>query len=233
MSLLISVFLSKSDSAKTSRIERIVRSVLNVLASGISSKSKNVQDSDAQEAYRKFLSIEACWHFCRNYMEKPVSSDKSVITKDEKESAASELQRCLFDMLDLSQQGKQAHWNVTGVNFRSVHLQLDEIASTAQTGGDDIAERIATLGFSPAGNAAAVASNSRLAQYPTGFQSFENTVAFISESVTKSVSGLREARQALSKTDVVSEGLVIELTAELEKHLWMLRVQIEKPLASS
>lgn len=156
------------------------------------------------------------------------SSDKFLVSKDEKESAALELQRCLFDMLDLAQQGKQAHWNVTGMNFRSVHLQLDEIVSTAQSGADEIAERIATLGSSPDGNAASVASNSRLTPYPTGFQSFENTLVLFSGSVEKSVAGLREARQALSNTDVVSEDLTIGLTAELEKHLWMLRSQAMK-----
>jgi starvation-inducible DNA-binding protein len=34
------------------------------------------------------------------------------------------LQRILVDLVELHLQGKQAHWNVVGANFRDLHLQL-------------------------------------------------------------------------------------------------------------
>ncbi|MFJ6120357.1 ferritin-like domain-containing protein [Streptomyces sp. NPDC092129] len=38
---------------------------------------------------------------------------------------------------------KQAHWNVYGPRFRSVHLQLDEVVATTRGYADRIAERAA------------------------------------------------------------------------------------------
>ena len=37
------------------------------------------------------------------------------------------LQKVLVDLLELQMQGKQAHWNVVGKNFRDTHRVLDEI----------------------------------------------------------------------------------------------------------
>ena len=40
------------------------------------------------------------------------------------------LQRVLVDLIELHIQGKQAHWNVVGTNFRDLHLQLDEVVDS-------------------------------------------------------------------------------------------------------
>ena len=42
------------------------------------------------------------------------------------------LQRVLVDLIELHLQGKQAHWNVVGSNFRDLHLQLDELVDFAR-----------------------------------------------------------------------------------------------------
>ena len=49
------------------------------------------------------------------------------------------LQQVLVDMIELHLQGKQAHWNVVGTNFRDLHLQLDELVDFAREGSDTIA----------------------------------------------------------------------------------------------
>src|SRR5579875_1352545 len=56
------------------------------------------------------------------------------------------LQGALVDLLDLSLVAKQAHWNLYGPRFRSIHLQLDEVVATARTYADTVAERAAALG---------------------------------------------------------------------------------------
>ncbi|MBU1803288.1 MAG: DNA starvation/stationary phase protection protein, partial [Actinobacteria bacterium] len=40
------------------------------------------------------------------------------------ETLGAHLQQLLVDLTDLHLQGKQAHWNVVGKNFRDLHLQL-------------------------------------------------------------------------------------------------------------
>jgi starvation-inducible DNA-binding protein len=55
------------------------------------------------------------------------------------------LQKVLVDLIELHLQGKQAHWNVVGTNFRDLHLQLDELVDFAREGSDTIAERMRAL----------------------------------------------------------------------------------------
>ena len=57
-----------------------------------------------------------------------------------------ELQSMLVELIDLALIGKQAHWNVEGPHFRSLHLELDELVDTWRSLGDQVAEREVTLG---------------------------------------------------------------------------------------
>ena len=58
---------------------------------------------------------------------------------------AQSLQEVLVDLIELHLQGKQAHWNLIGTNFRDLHLQLDEIVDIAREASDTIAERMRAL----------------------------------------------------------------------------------------
>lgn len=151
---------------------------------------------------------------------------KRHILKDKKrDETVSNLQSCLYDLIDLALQGKQAHWNIVGSQFRSVHLQLDEIIATTRDGSDEVAERIATLGIASDGSPKGVADNSRLEPYPTGLQSVEATVTAYSDRLAKTIDGLRESISVLGEIDPVSEDLLIGLSGQLEKHLWMMQAQ--------
>ena len=62
---------------------------------------------------------------------------------------ADNLERVLVDLIELQLQGKQAHWNVVGTNFRDLHLQLDELVDFAREASDTIAERMRALDAVP------------------------------------------------------------------------------------
>jgi starvation-inducible DNA-binding protein len=79
---------------------------------------------------------------------------------------AASLQAVLADLIELSLQSKQAHWNVVGQNFRGLHLQLDELADHARQGSDTVAERIRALGLTPDGSSATVTATATLPAYP-------------------------------------------------------------------
>jgi starvation-inducible DNA-binding protein len=72
----------------------------------------------------------------------------------------------LAEPIDLSLQAKQAHWNVTGPSFSTLHALFDSIASVAAGHADEIAERLAALGGTAEGTIAAVSKRSRLPAYP-------------------------------------------------------------------
>ena len=76
------------------------------------------------------------------------------------------LQRVLVDLIELHLQGKQAHWNVVGSNFRDLHLQLDELVDFAREASDTVAERMRALDSVPDGRSDAVAAGTTLPQFP-------------------------------------------------------------------
>ncbi|MGB0101514.1 MAG: DNA starvation/stationary phase protection protein, partial [Nocardioides sp.] len=56
------------------------------------------------------------------HTERPVHVAKPPFTASEQ--LASHLQQLSVDLIDLHLVGKQAHWNVVGLNFRDLHLAL-------------------------------------------------------------------------------------------------------------
>ena len=78
------------------------------------------------------------------------------------------MQAVLVDLLELSLQGKQAHWNVVGTNFRDTHRQLDEIIEAARRFSDVIAERMRALHALPDGRSDTIAETTTLPEIPQG-----------------------------------------------------------------
>lgn len=146
---------------------------------------------------------------------------KGPLSESAKASTASVLQSTVVDLIDLSLIGKQAHWNVIGRNFRSVHLQLDELVSAARSFTDLIAERAAAIGASPDGKARTVAETSGLPDYPEDWQSAEVTVERIVETLERIIERLRARIDETDKTDLVTQDILIEISRELEKQHWM------------
>src|SRR3954452_12335832 len=81
---------------------------------------------------------------------------------------AQNLQRVHVDLIELHLQGKQAHWNVVGKNFRDLHLQLDESVESARECSDVVAERLRALHATPDGGSATVAKSTSLPESPNG-----------------------------------------------------------------
>ncbi|MEM6329417.1 MAG: DNA starvation/stationary phase protection protein Dps [Planctomycetota bacterium] len=150
---------------------------------------------------------------------------RHVITGEDRTKTISALQACLADLIDLALQGKQAHWNVVGANFRSVHLQLDEIIDQARNASDAVAERIVTLGDPADGRCTRVAEGTRLPPYPTGLQGVSETVTLTADRLEKVIAGLRVAIATVGDPDPVTEDLLIGVAGELEKSLWMVQAQ--------
>ncbi len=138
---------------------------------------------------------------------------------------AAELQVLLADLIDLSLQGKQAHWNVVGPLFQSVHAQLDGIVDDARTWADDVAERKVTIDLAANGQPGDVAMESRLEPLPRGYIADREAVALMERRVAGVASRARQAAERLGDLDLASQDLVIEIVRGLEKHQWMLRAQ--------
>src|SRR6267378_453708 len=100
---------------------------------------------------------------------------------------AADLQRVLVDLIELHLQGKQAHWNVVGVNFRDLHLQLDEVVDAAREASDTIAERMRALNAAPDGRSDTVTASTTLPAFPPAEQNTTETVDLITNRIYATV----------------------------------------------
>ncbi|MFF4652509.1 Dps family protein [Streptomyces sp. NPDC001380] len=150
---------------------------------------------------------------------------KSPLSDSDREITGNALQSALVDLLDLSLLAKQAHWNLIGPRFRSIHLQLDEVVTTARTYSDTVAERAAAIGVNPDGRAATVAKTSGLPDFPSGWVRDTDVVEALVEAFAAAIGRMRERIEATEKPDPVTQDLFIGLTAEMEKQYWMFQAE--------
>ena len=150
---------------------------------------------------------------------------KSPLSEADKEITGNALQATLVDLVDLSLIAKQAHWNVVGANFRSAHLQLDELVNTARQYVDEVAERANAIGVSPNGKAKTVVGSSGVPEFPDNWQSVESTVAAIVDILSALIERLRQRIDETDKSDLVTQDLLIEITRALEEAHWMWQAQ--------
>jgi starvation-inducible DNA-binding protein len=154
-----------------------------------------------------------------------VAQLKSPIQEQAVQAVAVELQSSLVELIDLSLLGKQAHWNVVGPHFLSLHLQLDTLVDSFREISDELAERCVTLGVSPDGLAKTVASHSKLDPLPPGRIPDDQVVELMSDRLGTVIQRQRERLMKVEKQDPVTYDLFIKSLETLEKHHWMLRSQ--------
>ncbi|MFC8358407.1 Dps family protein [Streptomyces griseorubiginosus] len=150
---------------------------------------------------------------------------KSTLSDSARETAGEALQSTLVDLIGLSLIGKQAHWNIVGPRFRSIHLQLDEVVTTARTFSDTVAERSAALGLPPDGRPETIASSYTLPGSKNGWIKDDEVVQLVAETLEAAIGRLRERIEATEKADPVTQDLLIGITAELEKQRWMFEAE--------
>jgi starvation-inducible DNA-binding protein len=142
------------------------------------------------------------------------------------------LQGTLVDLIDLSLIGKQAHWNVVGSHFRSVHLHLDEVVEIARRYVDEVAERANAIGVSPNGTARTVVETSGLPAFPNNWVSDEDTIAAMVNILGELSSRLRTRIDEADKPDLVTQDLLIQIAHEVEKQHWMWQAHQGRGLVS-
>jgi starvation-inducible DNA-binding protein len=148
------------------------------------------------------------------------------ISFDDRTQVADSCNTWLVDLIALALNLKQAHWNLRGARFKSVHEQLDEILVDVRVAVDDVAERIMTIGASADGRPIAVREKSTLGEFPGGPLTVQQA---IQASCNDLHTVIRHGRECLKDTasDPITEDLVISVCSSLEKHHWMLESQAE------
>lgn len=148
--------------------------------------------------------------------------DIGIEPKHRKEIAQG-LKHLLADTYTLYLQTHNFHWNVTGPQFRELHLLFEEQYTELAIAVDDIAERIRTLGANAPGTYkqfATLSSINEVEDVPSAHEMVEILTASHEQVV-------RTCRDVLQKAqaggDESSSALISDRMRMHEKTAWMLR----------
>jgi starvation-inducible DNA-binding protein len=134
----------------------------------------------------------------------------------------------LADCKDLQTQVKQAHWNVKGPNFISLHLLFDKINDDVENYVDEIAERAVQLGGVAEGTARMVAKRSSLGEYPASAVDGRSHVEALSSALAAFGKSARKAiGEANDLGDLDTADLFTEVSRGIDKWLWFVEAHLQ------
>lgn len=149
------------------------------------------------------------------------------INESDREQIAEGLKRLLADSYTLYLQTHNFHWNVTGPQFRELHLMFEEQYTELAVAVDDIAERIRTLGVAAPGTYKAFAALSSIDEVE-GVPAAQKMVELLNlghEKVVKTARSVLKTAQAADDESTAS--LVSDRMRIHEKTAWMLRATLK------
>ncbi|HTI78455.1 MAG TPA: DNA starvation/stationary phase protection protein [Mycobacterium sp.] len=137
------------------------------------------------------------------------------------------LQKQLSRYNDLHLTLKHVHWNVVGPNFIGVHEMIDPQVELVRGYADEVAERIATLGFSPKGTPGAIIEDRSWDDYSLDRDTVQAHLAALDLVYDGVVEDTRRNIEETDEPDPVTQDMLIDHAAELEKFQWFVRAHLE------
>jgi starvation-inducible DNA-binding protein len=131
----------------------------------------------------------------------------------------------LADAIDLQTLCKQAHWNVRGQQFISLHKLFDDVYEAVGDYADLIAERVVQLGGTAEGTARVAAQRSTLNDYPLTLTRGNEHVAALSDVLAQFGRGSRVAIEEMNDLqDAGSADIFTEISRGIDKWLWFVEI---------
>ena len=154
----------------------------------------------------------------------PTRNDLPVRTRTRLEKLLNER---LADALDLEAATKQAHWNVKGPNFISLHQLFDRLHDVVEAHVDTIAERVTALGGTVLGTVQAAARASSLTPYPERISAGPEHVSALADRLADFGRKVRAAIATAAKLDDAgTSDLFTAVSRDVDKYLWFLEAHL-------
>ncbi len=148
------------------------------------------------------------------------------IKKTRREKIVAGLNANLSNLQDLAMAAKQAHWNVRGPNFYGLHELFDTVASEVREYGDEVAERVVTLGGTAHGTLQDAAKGSKLRAYPSDERSWRALAKELHARMHATAEVLRAGAED-TEDDLATQDLYIEVVRGIEKRAWMVEAHFD------
>ena len=152
---------------------------------------------------------------------------KNDLSESTRSKAIELLNARLADCKDLQTQVKQAHWNVKGPNFISLHLLFDKINDDVENYVDEIAERAVQLGGVAEGTARMVARRSSLAEYPAAVDGRSHVQALSSALAAFGQSARKAIDESNTLGDLDTADIFTEVSRGIDKWLWFVEAHLQ------
>lgn len=123
---------------------------------------------------------------------------------------------------------KQAHWNVRGPNFRSLHKLFDGVFAAATVWADSLAERTAQLGWTVDSTLELIGTRTTLPPIAVDLADGQELV----EGIAKALSTFgASARKCIEQTeehgDMATSDLFTEICRGVDESLWMVEAHLQ------
>ena len=145
------------------------------------------------------------------------------ISKENRLEIADGLKRLLADSYTLYLQTHNFHWNVTGLQFRELHLMFEEHYTELAVAVDDIAERIRALDIAAPGTYKEFSRLSSIEEVE-GVPISSKMVELLTKGHEQVIRTAREVLKIAQKSDDESTASLVSDRMRIhEKTSWMLR----------
>jgi len=146
---------------------------------------------------------------------------------DDLSKSTKALQATLTELQQLSLQTKQAHWNVSGTLFWSLHEMLQEHYESVSKYADDVAERLLSVGASSDRRAPTIVETSGLPEIQGGFIDDAKVLTFFIGQYQTVGARVKKRIDDIEKVDPTSANLLQEVEHTLEKYQWQVRATFQ------
>lgn len=152
------------------------------------------------------------------------ADERIPLEKEKRASIAADLQATTVELIELHHQAKQCHWNLTGPLYLPLHELLDEYDKIYLDYTDLVAERLLHLGIPADGRTEVVAKTANIGSVPAGVLTDKQVLDLMSAHLYTVAVRVRQRIEKLGRSDEVSSNLLQELSYQLDKQVWQLRV---------
>ena len=137
------------------------------------------------------------------------------------------LQRTLTELQQLQLQQKQAHWNVSGTLWYTLHGLLQEHYQGTAKYADMVAERLLSVGSSSDGRARTIVQGSAIPEIPGGYLDDAQVIAWFTNAYKIVGDEVRQAVRDTNEPDPTTSNLLQGVEDGIGKYQWQMRAFVQ------
>ena len=131
------------------------------------------------------------------------------------------------EVTPLSLQLKEAHWNVSGTLFYTLHELLQEHYEGVDKYKDMVAERLLAIGSSADGRATTIVKTSSLPEIPGGYIDDAQVIAWFTNAYKQVAEEVRAGIKDTEKPDPTTSNLLQTVEDGIDKYQWQMRAFVQ------